>query len=562
VCAVDVRVGRWLAVVAVAAMTLAGCARTVPLNDPGVPGPGGFLRIGTIAMIDSLNPWVTEDTLTYDILANIYPKIIQYNLHGLDFEPDFASSWKLSNHGRTWTFTTVPNAVWSDGKPLTAADVAWTINTMVRLRNGAAANWASAITGVSGATDPNPRTVVVTYRKPAGDALANLSQIPILPEHVWAPLAVGKGKGLKAPSGVPTKAHPVVAGGPFLFVKYRYNQVVVLARNPHYFGTPAHIAGFGVELFGNDDALVEAMRSGEIDAAIGNPNLPPTDIRPLRRAGMRILAEPAVAFNDLIINTNPKKTSHRELLNPNVRKAFEYATDRATIDRIAYLGYARAAQSIVPPASGKWYDPAVKPLPFSIAKANQLLDAAGFTRGPGGVRIANGHPMAYTVYLSEDNGGEGIRTGEIMTNDFAKIGVKLTFQPTDDDALNTDITGDHYRKFDLAMWGWDTLLDPTYILDAMTCSQWYDNSDSGYCNPAYDRLYKEQSATTNVAKRLKIVYQMQRIVANARPYIVLQDLDVLEAWNPRWTNIVESPDGWFNSFSSDGQTHIQLSARS
>jgi peptide/nickel transport system substrate-binding protein len=551
-----------VAVLGCLAMSLVACARTVSLNDPGVPGPGGFLRVGTISTISSLNPWITEDTLTYDILANIYPKLIQYNLKTLSFEADFASSWKLSNHGLTWTFTTQPSAQWSDGTPMTAADAAWTISTMVQFRNGAAADWASAVTGVVSATAPNPTTLVVTYRKPSGDALANLSQLPVMPEHVWAPLAAGNGKGLKAPSGIPSTSHPIVAGGPFLFVKYSYNQVIVLARNPHYYGPPAHIAGFGVELFANDDALVEAMRSGEVDAAIGNPNLPPTDIRPLQRSGMRILAEPAVAFNDLIINTNPKLTNHRELLNPNVRKAFEYATDRATIDRIAYLGYAKAAQSIVPPATGKWYDPAVKPLPYSIADANALLNAAGYKMGSGGVRIADGHPMSYTVYLSQDNGGEGIRAGEIMTTDFAKIGVKLTFQLTDDDALNSDITGDHYRKFNLAMWGWDTLLDPTYILDAMTCSQWYDNSDSGYCNPVYDRLYREQSLTTNVAKRRKIVYRMQRIVANARPYIVLQDLDVLEAWNPRWTDIIESPDGWFNSFSSDGQTSVELSPSS
>jgi peptide/nickel transport system substrate-binding protein len=145
-----------------------------------------------------------------------------------------------------------------------------------------------------------------------------------------------------------------------------------------------------------------------------------------------------------------------------------------------------------------------------------------------------------------------------MTTDFAKIGVKLTFQITDDDALNNDIFADHYRKFDLAMWGWDTFIDPSYILNVLTCSQWYDNSDSGYCNPTYDRLYKEQGATTNVAKRIKIVYRMQRILANARPYIVLQYLDVLEAWKTRWTDIVESPDGWFNQFSSDGQTSIRL----
>ncbi|HTW21096.1 MAG TPA: peptide ABC transporter substrate-binding protein [Mycobacteriales bacterium] len=541
-----------------AAMLLAGCDRGVSLNDPGIPGPGGFLRIGTISIINSMNPWITDDQLALDTQSDMYPRIIQYNLKTLDFEPAFATKWVLSNHGRTWTFTTRPDAEWSDGKPLTAQDAAWTISTMVRLHKGAAALWASAVAGVLTAVAPNPTTLVVTYKKPEGDALANLEQIPVLPEHVWAKYAVGNGKALHSIPNTPTSGHPIVSGGPFIFVKYTYNEAIVFARNPHYYGPPAHIAGFGVELFSNDDALVAAMRAGEVDAATGDPNLPPTDVRPLKKNGFRIIALPAVAFNDLIINTNPKLTNHRELLNPNVRKAFEYATDRNTIDRVAYLGYAQAAQSIVPPASGKWYDPAVKPLPYDIAKANQLLDAAGYKMGPGGVRVADGHQMSYTVYLSTDNGGEGIRTGQIMTNDFKKIGVKLSFQYTDDDALNDDLTADHYRKFNLAMWGWDTFIDPTYILDAMTCSQWYDNSDSGYCNPTYDKLYKEQGATTNVAKRRKIVYRMQEIVANARPYIVLQDLDVLEAWNPRWQDIIQSPDGWFNQFSCDGQTSIRL----
>jgi peptide/nickel transport system substrate-binding protein len=548
----------WAALAVVAALILSGCARSVSINDPGVPGAGGFLRIGTIGSVSSLNPWITEDTLTYDIIANIYPKLLQYNLKTLAFEPNFGTQWVSSNHGLRWTFTTVAGAKWNDGTPLTAADVAWTLNTMVRLRNGAASDWASGVQGVTSVTDPSPTTVVVNYREASGDALANLSQVPILPEHVWATAAAGKGAGLKAPSGAPSKSHPIVSAGPFNFVKYTYNQVIVLARNPTYFGTKPHIAGFGVEFFSNDDSLVTAMRAGEIDAATGNPNLPPTDIRPLRHSGMRILSEPSVAFNDLIINTNPKKTSHRELLNPNVRKAFEYATDRTTINNIAYLGYAQATQTIVPPATGSWSDPAVKPLPYNIAAANALLDAAGDKMGPGGIRVADGHQMKYTVYLSEDNQGAGIRAGEIMTTDFAKIGVKLVFQQTDDDALNDDIVADHYRKFDLAMWGWDTLLDPTYILSAMTRAQWGDNSDSGYNNPVYNKLYTKQANTLNPAKRRSIVYRMQQIVANARPYIILQDVDVLEAWNPRWAGIEESPDGWFNDFSDDGQVSIRL----
>ena len=94
------------AVVVCLALVMGGCARSVSVNDPGVPGPGGFLRIGTIAVLSSLNPWITDDQLALDIESDIYPRILQYNLKTLDFEPSFATKWQSSNGGRTWTFTT------------------------------------------------------------------------------------------------------------------------------------------------------------------------------------------------------------------------------------------------------------------------------------------------------------------------------------------------------------------------------------------------------------------------------------------------------------------------
>ena len=86
---------------------------------------GGTFRLGTASGIDSLNPYVAFNQDAYSAFEYIYPVLIQYdsNLH---YAPFFAKSWHASNGGKTWTFKTQPNAKWSDGKPLTAADAAWT----------------------------------------------------------------------------------------------------------------------------------------------------------------------------------------------------------------------------------------------------------------------------------------------------------------------------------------------------------------------------------------------------------------------------------------------------
>jgi peptide/nickel transport system substrate-binding protein len=551
-----VRASRWRRRACLVALALAATSCTANSSHQ-FEDQGGFVRVGSTEIVHSFNPWTSDDTLVLSLESDIYPRLVQYDLQSMEFAPDFASRWSTSADGRTWTFHTRADAQWSDGKPLTAADVAWTINTVIRLKHGAASLWAGAVAGAVGARAVSPTEVTVTYTKATAGVLADLQQLPVLPEHVWATLAAGDGKSLRGVTNTPTSDHPIVSGGPFTFVKYTYDEAALFERNPHYYGQAPHIAGFGIELFSSDDALVAAMRAGEIDAATGTPSIPPTDIRPLRDAHLRIIGRPSLSYSDIILNTNPKKTGHRELLNPAVRKALEYATDRASIIKIAFLGYATPGSSIVPPASGKWYDTSVKPLPFDIAKANALLDQAGYARGSDGIRIADGHPMAYTMLISEDNGGEGLRTGQILAADYAKIGVKLTPQQTDDDTLNDALIHDHYRSFDLAMWGWDPLVDPTYILDAMTCSQWYDNSDSGYCNPTYEKLYHQQLVETNVRARRAIVDRMQQMVFNDRPYIVTDYVKSMEAWSSKWADVMEGPDGWFSSFSAEPQLTIR-----
>src|SRR5205823_10235719 len=115
-------------------------------------------------------------------------------------------------------------------------------------------------------------------------------------------------------------------------------------------------------------------------------NLPFTDVQKIQEAGFKINKTPGVFFYDFIINSNPLKTTNRELLNPTLRQAFEYAIDRNSIIKTALLGYGAPGDSIIPPAIGKWHDPNIHALPFDLAKANSLLDGLGYAKGSDGIR--------------------------------------------------------------------------------------------------------------------------------------------------------------------------------
>src|SRR5215468_9859870 len=451
------------AAAAVVALVVAACGNS---SSGGQIKEGGVFRLGTPAAIDSLNPFVAFQSDAYVTFEQIYPELVQYNVKQ-QFVPDFARSWQESPDGKTWTFHTQPNAKWSDGKPLTAADVAWTYSTILKFQNGPTANSAGYVAHMVSATAPNATTLVLTYKQPVANVLSQLQQVPILPEHIWAKYATGNGKALTTFSN----SAPIVSGGPFILDKYTPKQIALFQRNPRYYGPKPHIDELGLQFFGTDDAMITALKSGQLD---GIEVVPPTSVGTLKNAGFVVRENPGNYFDDFIINSNPQQDpSHRELLNPLLRQAFDYAINRQAIVKTSLLGYGQPGSSIVPPATGHWYNPSVRPTPFNLAKAAQLLDQAGFKMGPNGVRIADGHPMSYTIIMPADTtGGYGDRSFQIIQGDFKKIGVQLNPKNLDDTAAYDAILANHYRNFELSMWDWSPLLDPDFILSVLTCGSW------------------------------------------------------------------------------------------
>jgi peptide/nickel transport system substrate-binding protein len=492
---------------------------------------GGVFRLGSNSSIDSLNPFVAFQGDAYVTFEYIYPMLVQYNPQ-LKFAADFARSWTESPDGKVWTFHTQPGAKWSDGKPLTAADAAWTYQTILKYQDGATANSAGYVAHLKSATAPNATTLVLTYKRPVANVLSQVQQVPILPEHVWAKYATGNGKALTRFSN----NAPIVSGGPFILTKYTPKQIALFKRNPTFYGPKPHVDGFGLQFFQTTDAMITALKSHQLD---GVEVVPPTSVATLKSSGFVVRSSPGVVFDDFIVNANPQQeASHKELVNPLVRQAFDDAIDRQAIVSTSLLGHGQPGSSIIPPATGHWYDPAVKPNPFNLAKANQLLDQAGYKMGPGGVRMANGHPMSYQVIMPTDiQNSYGQRSFQIIQPDFKKIGVQLNLKVLDDSAAYNAITANGYKDFEISMWDWYPLTDPDFMLSVLTCGSWNVWNDTGYCSKAYDSLYQAQSAAASPAKRQQIVYQMQQMIASQRVYLVLDFPDAIEAHSTAWADL-------------------------
>ena len=147
--------------------------------------------------------------------------------------------------------------------------------------------------------------------------------------------------------------------------------------------------------------------------------------------------------------------------------------------------------------------------------------------------------MAYDVITPDSVSGID-REFAIVRDSFAKIGVKLTQRSYDPTTAFAEITKpkNQYLDFDMMMWDWVGYTDPDFVLSVVGCDQYGGWSDTAYCNPAYDKLYKQQGVTLDPVKRKAIVWKMQDILYRDKPYIQLVQVELIYGFRKGWTGIV------------------------
>jgi peptide/nickel transport system substrate-binding protein len=492
-----------------------------------------IFRLGTTNNFDSINPFVAFSAQSYTAFTNIYPTLVQYDTT-YKMVPDWATSWKTSKDGLTWTFNVHTNGKWSDGTPLTAADGAWTCNMEVKYAAAATANLAPFLSHVTRCDAPNPATLVIHYEKAVSNVLPQLEQFFVLPQHIWAAQVGKNGTGLK--NYDPGAHMPIVGGGSFFIAKYDKKGTTIMQANPNYYGPRPKLKAFGVTLYQNADAMIAALKGGEID---GVDEVPQTVVASLKSdPKFKVVVGPGEEIRDFGFNSNPKKKKNRELLDPRVRNAFAHAINRAQIVNVVFRNYAKPAYSLLTSNSAPYLDTDLGPEKYDPALANSILDKLGYKRGSDGIRVANGHKMSYSIITPSETSGMN-REFDIVKQNLAKIGVAVTQNSLDSTTAFSEITApkNQYLNFDMMMWDWIGYIDPDYILTVVMCDQYGNRSDTAYCNKAYDKLYSQQAVATDQAKRKQIIWKMQQILYRDKPYIQLAQLDLIFAYAKGWNGI-------------------------
>jgi peptide/nickel transport system substrate-binding protein len=480
--------------------------------------------------VDSLNPFLGVEANSYEMWALTYDYLVNYSMKDMSPEPGLAKSWETSADGLTWTFHVRDGVKWSDGQPLTAADVAFTY-TRVLKGETESTNWSSYLSSVTSATAPDAQTVVLKLSQP--NAVLPLLPIPIVPEHIWKNITE---KQMATYAAEPKPGQPVVGSGPFRLVEGTAGgSTFRFTKNPDYWNGTPHVDEVDYRVFKTDDPAVQALIKGEVDFV---EDIPPLQVKALQgkagitaRNGISPLFE-EIGFNTGAINTDngkPIGDGMAALKDPKFRHALGFAVDNKRIVQNAYQGAALPGDTIIPTAYDNyhWDVPADQAFTFDTAKAGQLLDEAGYKKGADGQRTdKNGKPLKTMRLFARSSSQASINTMDFFKEWLGQVGIKAEVTAMDTSKLGDVILSGDYDAF---QWDWYVEPDPDSILSDMTCDQRGGSSDSWYCNQQYDAMYKQQNREMDKAKRVAIVKQMQELLFQESPYLVTAYTTIGEA---------------------------------
>ncbi|MCW2775675.1 MAG: transporter substrate-binding protein [Nocardioides sp.] len=509
-------------------------------------GDDTTLTVAVLTDVDSFNPFVGIKATSFEMWALTYDYMIGYSMKDMSPQPGLATSWDTSDDGLTWTFHIRDGVTWSDGEPLTAADIAYTYN---RIIDGGpeAATWGSYLTGADSITAPDAETVLLKLKKPL--ATLPLLPIPIVPEHIWKDVSE---KDVKTYKAEPEDGQPVVGSGPFRLVSGEASgSTYEFDANPDYWGGAPHIDHVVFRVYKSEDPAVQGLKKGEVDFVDG---ITPLQVQALQgEPGITAQNGDSPGFDEIAFNTGaadpetgkPIGDGNPALQDPKFRHALGWGMDLDQLIAKVYQGAGQAGTTIVPPtySNWRWDPPADELMTYDPDKAGRLLDEAGYLMGDDGLRtMPDGSPIGkLRLFARADSMGDiSLNTMDYFKEWLGDLGIDSEVTAMQSNKLTSVILdGD----FDAFQWGWYVEPDPNSMLSYMTCGQRGNWSDSWYCNDAYDALYDQQQLELDRDKRIEMVKQMQQMLYEDSPYLVTAYNTIGEAFrSDRFACLVQQPN--------------------
>lgn len=507
----------------VAGSLAAAFAMAVPV--PGVaqetPKRGGTLVVGYPQAPRHLNGAVQSGVATAFSSTQLFASPLRFD-DKWNPQPYLAEKWALSEDGKTLTLKIRQGAVFHDGKPITSADVAFSIMAVK-----ANHPFKSMMDPVEKVDTPDPYTAVIRMSRPHPAIVLAMSPAlcPILPKHIY-----GDGQDLK---NHPRNSANVVGSGPFKLVEFQPGQRVVLERFDRFFipGRP-YLDKVVFDITADPASLMLGFNRGTVNM------LPfvtiPTDLRQLKDNPQAVLTshgyEGVGPLNWLALNLKSKPLS-----DVRVRRALAYSIDKNFITKALMAGFAKPADGPIVPSS-PFATQDLERYPVDLKKAAALLDEAGYKPD------ARGERLKLTLDYVPGSDDQQKTVAEYLRAQLKKVGVAVEVRSSADLPSWAKRVAAH--DFDMTMdvvfnWG-DPIIGVhrTYLSSNIKPIVW--TNTQSYANPKVDELLEAAGSVLDPAKRKASYAAFQKQVTEDVPIIFLNVVPFHTATNKRVGNVPTS----------------------
>jgi peptide/nickel transport system substrate-binding protein len=487
-----------------AAFSLAGCG-------PGAQKPG------TVTMLiesspTNLDPRIGTDAQSEHIYSLLFDTLVRRDAR-FNVQPWLAESWETPDP-LTYVFHLRSGVRFHDGRPLTAKDVQWTMQSIL---NGSLISVKSqTYRNVDHVDAPDSLTAVFHMKKQDVALLWNLSDgaIGIVP----------------AGSGRDFGRRPI-GSGPFRFVSQEQDKEVVVERNPDYWAAKPSIERVRFAVVPDSITRALELQKGSADVAVNA--LSADQVYALRNdSQLKVEAGPGTILNYISFNTRDKV-----LRDARVRRAIAFAINRPLIVHALWRDRARLAESLLPQEHWAWTGD-VQGHEYDPAEANRLLDAAGFTRGPDGVRFH------LTIKTSTDETSRTLAV--VMQQELRSVGIALEVRSFEFATFYADIAKGAFQMYTLRWVGGNEDPDIFRYVYATASIPPHGMNRGYYSNPALDALIAAAAEASTQSDRAALYAKIQQVIANDLPAINLWYLDTVIVHNRRLEDVALSSSGNFD----------------
>jgi peptide/nickel transport system substrate-binding protein len=484
---------------------------------------GGTLTIEIPNDPPGLDPATVLDNDSGYVLGTLYDGLTAYAPGTTKVIPALATSWKITNGGKTYTFTLRKGVTFSDGTAFNAQAVYEWIDHLTNPKNP---NYYANQKGIQtfvpftwgnfkSAKVLGPYTIQVNLSSPNGEFLADLAMVW---DGITSPAAVAKW-------GANYYLHPS-GTGPFVLTKWVRGQYVEVTANQHYWGGKPYLQNIIFDEIPNPATEILSLRTGKVQILT---DVAPNEIPQIKSdSSLKLLSEPGLDDNavSLPMQTGP----FRNLL---VREALNYAVNKAEIDKVLYGGLAQVMNSPLPTVAFG-YDPKIPAYPYNPQKAKALLKQAGYPNGFSATMLVYTGARGYNPI-----GGPTLATA--IQSELGAVGVKLHLDIVDPTAWLAQARTNSFHLMSLTGWTGDNgdpddMISPLFNGNAFTVGNF-----SHYNNANVNKWFAQALQTSVQSQRAAIYDKIQKQIMHDCPWIFLNYTNLLRAESTTVHGFVPNP---------------------